>query len=295
MIHKMFNALGFIKIVEIVPPKLSTILPPFFDRVASLQQEVDCFSVPSNPMGNIHMANAEVCREITLFSKKPAILHLPVKGRDLLHHESHLLAAHQMGIRHLFIIMGDRSSTSLSSLDTTDLVRLVKEKFNQGFNSLNDSIGEATKFLVGCAVNLTPNQQDSGHKEPRFQMERLHLKIQAGADYLITQPIFDVEKAGSFIEGYERLYGPIPIPIFPGIVPFGTYEQMQACSKIPGIDIPSFVSETFSRASFSDDSLKFSTTIIEQLKTIHPMIKGIYLIPSFSSLPLVKDILQFGG
>ena len=287
--NDLLDISSFIKIVEIVPPKLSVIPPLFFDKIASLQSEADYFSVPSNPMGNIHMANGAVCREITRFSKKPSILHLPIKGRDLLQHQSHLLGIHQMGIRHLLIVMGDRTIASSDNLDTTDLVRLVKEQFNRGFNSFNESIGEPTKFVVGCAVNLTPSQKEGGHNEPRFQIDRLHLKIQAGADFLITQPLFDVEKAKSFLNDYEQLYGPISTPIFPAIAPFGALDQMQSFSKIAGITLPPFIVEQFSKNAHN---FQFFIKLINQLKTIHPMVKGVYLIPSFSSFSLIKEIIS---
>ncbi len=248
------------------------------------------------------MANDEVCRELTLFSKRPTILHLPTKGRDLLQHQSHLLGLHKMGIRNLFVVMGDPSKTpedntffQQSPLDSVDLVRLIKEKFNQGFNDLDEPIGEPTNFVVGCAVNLTPRNSGQSKPEPAFQMERLHHKLRAGADFLITQPIFDVEKAASFLREYEQLYGPIPIPIFPGIVPFGNVKQLHAFSKIPGITIPSSLMHKLSNldpASFLQECLKFTRDSIAHLKLAHPKIQGIYFVSSFSSLPSLRSLLS---
>jgi len=307
--HQKSNQLGswtnpneFLRIIEIVPPKESRFPPSFFETLASLQQEADYFSVPSNPMGNIHMANEEVCREIAMFCKRPTILHLPTKGRDLLQHQSHLLGLHRMGIRNLFIVMGDPSKIPADNpflqqpvLDSVDLIRLIKEKFNRGLNCLEELIGDPTGFSIGCAVNLTPNPlaKEVSKAEPEFQMDRLNLKIQAGADYIITQPIFDAEKALAFLKDFEHHYGPIPIPIFPGIVPIGSIEQLQTFSKIPGITIPPPIMQKLGKldkASFSQESLKLTRETMQQLKSAHPRIRGIYLVSSFSSPTLIKNI-----
>jgi 5,10-methylenetetrahydrofolate reductase len=292
----------FLRIIEIAPPKESRFSPSFFETIASLQQEADYFSVPSNPLGNIHMANEEVCREITMFSKRPTILHLPTKGRDLLQHQSRLLDLHRMGMRNLFVVMGDPSKIPTDNpflqqpvVDSVDLVRLIKEKFNRGLNCLEESIAEPTDFSIGCAVNLTPSllAREGSEPEPKFQMDRLNLKIQAGADYLITQPIFDAEKAVAFLRGFEHHYGPIPIPIFPGIAPIGSIKQLQAFSRVPGITIPPSIMQKLGKldpVSFSQESLKIANETMQRLKSAHPRIRGIYLVSSFSSPALIKNM-----
>ncbi len=109
-----------------------------------------------------------------------------------------LLAAHALGIRNVFVVMGDPTSIGdyPEAMDNYDLVpsgliKLIKQGFNMGVDHSGTSIGQPTSFFVGAALNLCP-------PEPEQEIKNLHRKIKAGADFFLTQPIYEPEKASPF-------------------------------------------------------------------------------------------------
>src|SRR5690606_10316834 len=119
------------------------------------------------------------------------VLHFPTRGRNLLRIQGDLLAAHAMGIRNLFVTMGDPTRIgdypeAMDSYDIvpTGLIELIKKQFNEGLDKAGQSIDQPTTFVVGCALNLTPKDVDA-------ELKLLRKKIEHGADFALTQPVFD--------------------------------------------------------------------------------------------------------
>ena len=135
------------------------------------------------------------------------VLHFPTRGRNLLRVQGDLLAAHAIGVRNIFVIMGDPTAigdypnaTDNFDLVPSGLIRLIKEGFNAGVDHSGSDIGQPTSFFVGCALNLNP-------RNARQEARNLHRKLNAGADFILTQPVYEASQRLIFWKLYEKEYG----------------------------------------------------------------------------------------
>ena len=220
-----------------------------------------------------------------------AVLHVPTRGRNLLRIQGDLLAAHAMGIRNLFVTMGDptRIGDFPEAMDTYDivptgLIELIKKQFNQGLDKAGGSIDQPTTFVVGCALNLTPSDMDA-------ELKLLRKKVVHGADFALTQPVFDPGAAIAFLAAYEQTYGEPPPPILAGIKPL--YNSRNADflhNEVPGIYIPESQRERMRAAEKpQQEGVSIAREIAEELQ---PHVRGFYLMPAFGRYDLVADVLD---
>src|SRR5690606_3158339 len=114
----------------------------------------------------------------------------------------------------------------------TGLIELIKQQFNQGQDKAGQMLDRPTSFVVGCALNLTPKNLDAELKLTRKKVER-------GADFALTQPVFDPEAAIAFIKAYEQTYDEPMVPILAGIKPLYNSRNAEFLhNEVPGIEIP---------------------------------------------------------
>ncbi|MCA9969498.1 MAG: bifunctional homocysteine S-methyltransferase/methylenetetrahydrofolate reductase [Anaerolineales bacterium] len=219
------------------------------------------------------------------------VLHFPTRGRNLLRVQGDLLAAYAMGIRNLFVVMGDPTRIgdypeAMDSYDIvpTGLIQLIKQNFNTGVDKSGESIDYPTNFVVGCAVNLTP-------ADPEREMKLLRKKIQNGADFALTQPIFDPEAAAAFVAQYEAAYGEPILPLVAGIKPlFNSRNAEFLHHEVPGMIIPEAQRARMREAA--DPQQEGVAIAREILLAIRPFVQGVYLMPAFNRYDLVADVLD---
>jgi homocysteine S-methyltransferase len=210
----------------------------------------------------------------------------------LLRVQGDLLAAHVLGIRNVFVVMGDPTAIGdyPDAMDNYDLVpsgliKLIKQNFNVGVDHAGVDIGQPTAFFAGCALNLCP-------QEPDQEIKNLHRKVNAGADFILTQPVFQPEQAESLLQRYADRYGPLQVPLLVGVLPlYGTRHAAFLNNEVPGITISEEIQERL-RASGQNaphEGVKITLELVEQLK---PWASGIYLMPAFNRYDLAAEIVE---
>lgn len=222
------------------------------------------------------------------------VLHFPTRGRNLLRIQGDLLAAHAMGIRNLFVAMGDPTRIgdypeAMDSYDIvpTGLIELIKKQFNQGLDKAGQSIEQPTTFVVGCALNLTPK-----NVEPELKL--LRKKVENGADFALTQPVFDPEAARRFLEAYERTYGEPPLPIMAGIKPLYNFRNAEFLhNEVPGIYIPEAQRERIRLAE--EPQVEGIRIARETAAALRPFVRGFYIMPAFGRYDLAAEVLDSLG
>src|SRR4030065_2617927 len=149
---------------------------------------VDVLNVADSPMARMRMSPWAVCHVLQQQVGIDTVLHFPTRGRNLLRVQGDLLAAHALGIRNVFVVMGDPTSIGdyPEAMDNYDLVpsgliKLIKQGFNAGVDHSGTSIGQPTSFFVGAALNLCPPDMDR-------EIKNLHRKVQAGEAFLLPPP-----------------------------------------------------------------------------------------------------------
>ncbi len=205
--------------VEVEPPK-SADTQGIEDTARLLRDSgATVLDISDIPMARMRMTGLAAAHRVQSGADIEAVMHFPVRGRNLLRVQGDLLAAHAMNVRTLFVTMGDPTSigdfpqaNDNHDIVPTGLVQLIKQQFNTGVDASGASIGKPCNFYVGVAANLTPADFD---KEAKL----LRKKIECGADFALTQPLFDPATVRGFLDYYEANYGPLTLPILVGILP----------------------------------------------------------------------------
>jgi homocysteine S-methyltransferase len=248
-------------------------------------------NIADSPLARMRMSAWAAAHLVQQEIGLETVLHFPTRGRNLLRIQGDLLAAYAMGIRNLFVTMGDPTKIgdypeAMDSFDIvpTGLIQLIKQQFNQGMDKSGQSIDQATNFMVGCAVGLTP-------QDPEREMKLLRKKIRNGADFALTQPIFDAQAALDFIKLYEATYGEPMLPLIAGIKPLYNSRNAEFLhNEVPGIDIPEEQRQRMAEAA--DPPQEGVRIAQETLIAIRPYVQGVYLMPAFGRYDLVANVID---
>ena len=252
----------------------------------------DVIDVADSPMARMRMSPWAVCHLVQSRFDVETNLHFPTRGRNLLRVQGDLLAAHAMGVRNVFVIMGDPTAigdypdaSDSYDLVPTGLIRLIKEGFNTGVDHAGGKIGQPTSFFVGAALNLCTNN-------PEREIKVLRKKLDSGADFFITQPVFEVDKARNFLKIYEEKYGKLGGPVIVGILPLVTDRHARFLhNEVPGIVIPQAIQDRIAGASedMAAEGRRIAVELIEELKQDF---QGAYFMPAFNRFDMVAGIIE---
>jgi len=282
----------FVISVEMDPPRgLST---HKLIAGASLLTEAgaDVINVADSPMARMRMSAWAVCDVVQRRVNVETTLHFPTRGRNLLRVQGDLLAAHALGIRNVFVVMGDPTAVGdyPEAMDNYDLVpsgliKLIKQGFNEGVDHSGTSIGQPTNFFVGAALNLCA-------PEPEQEIKNLQRKIRAGADFFLTQPIYRPEDGSGFLSAYEKKQGKLEQPILVGVLPLISLKHANFLNhEVPGISIPDKIIQQMEGAGERDaeEGVRIAVELIEQIKL---WAQGVYIMPQFNRFDLIAELIE---
>jgi methionine synthase I (cobalamin-dependent)/5,10-methylenetetrahydrofolate reductase len=282
----------FVISVEMDPPRGLSAHKLLAGASLLAESGADVINVADSPMARMRMSPWAVC---SLVMKQVAVdttLHFPTRGRSLLRVQGDLLAAHALGIHNVFVVMGDPTAIGdyPDAMDNYDLVpsgliKLIKQGFNTGVDHAGADIGQPTSFFAGCALNLCPS-------DPVHEMKALHRKIEGGADFILTQPVFDPQAASQFLKQYAERYGPLQIPILAGVLPlYGTRHAAFLHNEVPGISIHEEMHQRLRLAGENApyEGVRIALELIEQMRE---WASGVYLMPAFNRFDLVAEIIE---
>ncbi len=278
--------------VEMDPPRGLTTQKVLAGSSLLADAGADVINVADSPMARMRMSPWAVCRLIQDKVGIETVLHFPTRGRNLLRVQGDLLAAHALGVHNVFVVMGDPTSIGdyPEAMDNFDLVpsgliKLIKQGFNAGVDHAGVNIGQPTNFFVGCALNLNP-------ANPEAEIKNLRRKLAAGADFLLTQPIYDPEPAHKF---YSRIQAEIPDfhqPLLVGLLPLVSDRHAAFLQhEVPGIDIPDAIHRQMRTAGEHglQQGIEIAIELIEQIKSFA---QGIYLMPAFNRFDNAAEIIE---
>ncbi|HEY4906271.1 MAG TPA: bifunctional homocysteine S-methyltransferase/methylenetetrahydrofolate reductase [Candidatus Acidoferrum sp.] len=274
--------------VEIDPPK-GLSLDRIFEQVDRIMAsgKVDVIDVNSGAMARVGM-DALMTSGALEARGVETIPHLTTRDYNIIGLQAMLLGAWTVGgIRNVLAITGDPPSVGdypeASGVYEVDSVGLVKilHRLNQGTDWAGKTLGGATNFAIGVAVNPVADDLDA-------EIARFQAKIEAGARYAMTQPIFDPEHWYSFV---KKLGGKPSIPVMIGIWPLNSYKQaLRLNNEVPGIVIPDAVLKSMEAAGANARERGFEVAR-EMLQWARTELAGAYLIPPFKRYEEILDIL----
>jgi homocysteine S-methyltransferase len=201
--------------------------------------------------------------------------------------QADLLGAHALDIRNILAMTGDppragdyANATAVFDVDGVGLIGIL-QRMNDGLDAAGGSIGDATSFCIGAALN--PAAED-----PDREIDRMHKKIEAGARWLQTQPVYDLEALDRFLGRAGR----IGVPVLIGLLPLHSYRHAEFLhNEVPGITIPDPIRSRLRAAG--DQALRAGIEMGQALVAeVRRRYAGAYLMPSFGRFEVVAEVLD---
>lgn len=280
----------FVVSVEIDPPK--GLNPEKAIAGAKMLREVgvEFINVADSPMARVRMSALALCYVLQHEAGVETILHFTTRDRNLMGLQADLLGAHALGVRNILALTGDPPTlgdyphaTPVYDVDSIGLVHILRA-FNRGEDAGGAPLGKLASFTIGVACDPTRPNRDE-------ELERLQRKIAAGADFVMTQPIYAVETWHDFQRAYEERYGPLTVPVLIGILPLQSYRHaLFLHNEVPGITLTEEALERMRRAG-PNGRAEGVAMARELALQVQEFAHGIYLMPSFGRYEVVAEVL----
>jgi homocysteine S-methyltransferase len=277
----------FVVTVELDPPRGTSIEKLVQGAKLLAERGVEVVDINDGSLGRVRMSvlpTAVLVREATGLDIN---MHFTCRDRNLMGIQADLLGAHAVGIRNILAMTGDPpragdyvNATAVFDVDAIGLVRIIGG-MNRGVDATGHSIGEPTAFAIGVVL-------DPGAADARREAERLYQKVEAGATWAQTQPVYDLAELDCFLEHL----GPIGVPIVVGILPLHSFRHAEFLhNEVPGITVPGPIRERLRQAG--DQALRVGVEIAQGiLAEVRRRYAGAYLMPSFGRFEVVAEVLE---
>lgn len=275
--------------VELVPPKgwdISTIV----EKATILYKKgIDCINIPDGPRASSRMSPQVLSYLVQKEVGIETILHYCCRDRNLLGMQSDILGNYAAGLRNILIITGDPpkvgdypDATAVFDVEAVGLTRIV-HNLNHGVDIGNNPIGKPTGYYIGVGANPDAIDQER-------EIDRFFRKAKAGADFAITQPVFDVESLLLFMEKVKETN----IPIIAGIWPLVSYRNAEFMKhEVPGVYVPDEILERMKKHTTKEDSAQEGIKIArETLSAIKDHISGAQISAPFGHIQYSLQVME---
>ena len=282
----------FVISVEIDPPR-SVRIERTIEAARLLKDAgVDLVNISDSAMARVRMGAMAVAFGIQHDLDVECLVHFTTRDRNLMALESELLGAHALGVRDILALTGDPprigdypTGTGIWDIDSTGLIGIIK-RLNRGEDQAGKPIGAPAGFTVACA--LDPTAGDLEH-----ELDRLGGKLDAGADLVMTQPIYSREQWDRFMERASRRWGDrLPRPVLLGVLPLHSSRHAEFLHhEVPGITIPDRVRAAMAAAGERGAEVGVEMAL-ELLGEMRPLVDGTYVMPSFGRYELCAELVR---
>ncbi len=276
-------------LVEMVPPRSTDITKSVEGAILLKESKVDAINIPDGPRATARMTGLALAVLLEQKVDIETVIHYTCRDRNLLGMQSDLLGAAALGIRNILAITGDPpmigdypQATAVFDIDAIGLVHLI-HNLNHGIDVGEKRIGDPTAFFTG--VGLDPNSVNQEN-----EINRLKQKKEAGAEYIITQPVFDVASLEKFLEKVELddLY------LIAGIWPLVSLRNAEFMkNEVPGVFVPDSVIKYIARYETKEDQLKAGVEIAQSMvDKVLSFVHGIQVSAPFGRYPLAVEVAE---
>ena len=282
---------SFATFIEIVPPRGIAIERELEGARFLKSVGIDAINIPDSPRASARMSNQALCLLMQQQVGIETVLHYTCRDRNVLSIQSDLLGASALGIANLICITGDPpklgnypDATAVFDVDAIGLVNVV-HNLNRGVDIGGNSIGSPTGFVIGVGANPgVPNIDE--------EIRRFEYKVEAGADYAVTQPVFDVDLLEQFLRHVEHLH----IPVFAGIWPLTSVRNAEFMKNELRVSVPESIISRMAATTTSEAARAEGVEIArEMLAQVRPMVQGVQLAAPFGNYRAALDVLEVLG
>jgi homocysteine S-methyltransferase len=281
----------FVSMIEILPPRGVTAEREIEGARGCAEAGIDAINVPDGPRASARMSAQVTCQLIQQRAGIEAVLHFCCRDRNILSIQSELLGAHTVGIRNLLCITGDPprmgaypDATAVFDVDAIGLVNIVRN-LNHGLDIGGNPMGSQTALVTGVGANPGAVNLDE-------EIRRFDWKTEAGAEYVITQPVFDLGLLEAFLKRIEHT----KLPVICGIWPLTSYRNAEFMVNELRVPVPEEFMERMRRVDDADKARAEGVAIARQMvERIRTMVQGVQLSAPFGRYQMALDVAEAIG
>jgi methionine synthase I (cobalamin-dependent)/5,10-methylenetetrahydrofolate reductase len=277
----------FVTMVEIVPPKGIDCSKELAGASMLARLGIDVINVPDSPRASARMSAQSLCIQMQQKVGIETILHYTCRDRNVLSIQSDLLGASSIGLKNILCLTGDPpklgnypDATAVFDVDAIGLVNIVN-RLNHGLDIGGNPIGASTGFTIACAAN--PGVPDIDNEVRRFAY-----KVEAGAEYAITQPVFDLSVLEAFLKRIEGFR----IPVIAGIWPLTSLRNAEFMKNDLRVSMPDAIMLRMQAAPSPETARAEGIRIAqEMLEAARPMVQGVQVSAPFGRYTAAAEVL----
>ena len=279
----------FVVSVELDPPRGAD-PGAIIDRAQYCKEnDVDAINVADGPRASARMSAQSLCVLLQNKIEIDTILHYTCRDRNLLGIQSDLLGAYAMGLRNILAITGDPpklgdypDATAVYDVDSIGLIRIM-DHLNHGCDLAGNLIGPALGLHIGCGADPSKPDMDK-------ELRRLEEKVKAGAEYIMTQPIYDPAHLEKFLAAVK----PLNTPILVGLLPLYSHRNAEFLhNEVPGMRIPDDIRERMRQAGSGEEAKLEGVKIAQEaLLVAREQAHGAYIMPPFNKVELAVRVIE---
>jgi homocysteine S-methyltransferase len=281
----------FVAFVEILPPRGVDASREIAGARLCAEHGIDCINVPDGPRASARLSAQVTCVLIQQQAGIEAVNHFCCRDRNILGIQSELLGAHTVGVRNLICITGDPprmgtypDATAVFDVDAIGLVNIANN-LNQGLDIGGNPMGSQTALLLGVGANPGALNMDE-------EIRRFEWKVQAGAEYVVTQPVFDLDLLEAFLKRIEH----VRIPVIAGIWPLTSYRNAEFMVNELRVPVPEAFMERMRHADSAEKARQEGVAIArEMVRRVRPMVQGVQLSAPFGRYQMAIEVAEAIG
>ncbi|MBZ5625508.1 MAG: bifunctional homocysteine S-methyltransferase/methylenetetrahydrofolate reductase [Acidobacteriia bacterium] len=281
----------FVAFVEILPPRGIDATREIDGARRCAEHGIDCINVPDGPRASARMSAQVTCQLIQQQAGIEAVNHFCCRDRNILGIQSELLGTHTVGVRNLICITGDPprmgaypDATAVFDVDAIGLVNIVRN-LNHGLDIGGNPMGSQTALLIGVGVNPGALNMDE-------EIRRFEWKVEAGAEYVVTQPVFDLDDLEKFLKRIEH----VKIPVICGIWPLTSFRNAEFMVNELRVPVPDEFMERMRRVDDAEKARQEGVAIARDMVTrVRHMVEGVQLSAPFGRYQMALDVAEAIG
>jgi len=281
----------FVAFVEILPPRGVDASREIEGARRCAEHGIDCINVPDGPRASARMSAQVTCQLIQQEAGIEAVNHFCCRDRNILGIQSELLGTHKVGVRNLICITGDPprmgaypDATAVFDVDAIGLVNIVRN-LNHGLDIGGNPMGSQTALLIGVGANPGALNMDE-------EIRRFEWKVEAGAEYVVTQPVFDLDLLENFLRRIEH----VKIPVICGIWPLTSYRNAEFMVNELRVPVPEEFMARMRRVDSADKARDEGVAIAREMTArVRRMVQGVQLSAPFGRYQMALDVAEAIG
>jgi methionine synthase / methylenetetrahydrofolate reductase(NADPH) len=281
----------FITMVEFVPPRGIDCAKEIEGAGLMARLGVDAIDVYDAAQASARMSGESLCIQIQQHTGMETILHYTCRDRNLLSIQSDLLGASSIGLRNILCVTGDPpkqgnypDASAVFDVDSIGLVNIAR-RLNHGLDIGSNSIGASTNFTIGVAAN-------PGVPDLENELKRLAYKVEAGAEYVITQAVFDLRLLDEFLERIKNLLGDKRIPVIAGIWPLSSLRNAEYMKNDLRVAMPEEIMLRMAQAETPEAAREEGIKIAqEMLAAVRPLVQGVQVSAPFGNYETAAEVI----